>query len=237
MTPPRAQRAADRRHAGEEDLQSLLQRGREETQRLSQYVCLLERRLRLGAERADLLQIVHTIKFASEDLQTLWRSAPHAAAPAPETTEISVPAEPPHPETIALGPLVTRCFTTVRQRARRRGVFLLCDVAPDLPTLTTDPERLTQALSLLFEQVAGASGKGSLEVRVRWDAGALVIDIYDAGRGVSQDTYVALRNLVRSLQGSLVVSHELGMRSRVEFSFPPALSGANGAGRQRGGVP
>jgi hypothetical protein len=77
--------------------------------------------------------------------------------------------------------------------------------------------------------VVRASGKGGLEVRVRWTEGILVIDIYDAGRGISKETYVAVRDLIKRLHGTLKVTQELGRWSRVELSFPPAPTTGNGA--------
>jgi signal transduction histidine kinase len=128
-----------------------------------------------------------------------------------------------------LSPLLTCCVASVRQRAKRRGISLLCDIASDLPALTTDPAVLAQVFSVLLEHAVGAGGKGGLEVRVRWTEDILVIDIYDAGRGISKETYVAVRDLIDKLQGTLKVTQELGRRSRVELSFPPAAVQGNGA--------
>jgi hypothetical protein len=80
MTALYAQRRADPSDHGEEDLMPLLQKGQDDARRLCQHVCLLERRLRLGADPADLLQIVHTIKFTGEDLQALFQSVVQAVA-------------------------------------------------------------------------------------------------------------------------------------------------------------
>jgi hypothetical protein len=76
--------------------------------------------------------------------------------------------------------------------------------------------------------VVRISGKGDLEVRVCWTEGILVIDIYDSGRGISKETYVAVRGLIERLHGTLRVTQELGRCSRVELSFPPVPTTANG---------
>lgn len=233
MTLHHARRPIEQDGCGGVALLSFLQEGQDNAQRLSLHACLLERRLRGGAEPADLLVLVQDIKFAVEELQALFRSAmqtvtpalvdPQGAAHAPATIT------PLRTEVVELSPLLTRCAAFVQQQAKRRGIFLLCDIASDLPSLTTDPEVLAQVFSLLFEHVVRASGKGGLEVRVRWTEGLLVIDIYDAGRGISQKAYLALRDLVGALQGTLILSRELGMRSRVELSLPPAPVWGNGA--------
>ena len=52
---------------------TVLQEGRDTIRRVSQRVCLLERRLQGGGERVDLLVLVQEIKFAVEDLRTLFQ--------------------------------------------------------------------------------------------------------------------------------------------------------------------
>lgn len=233
MTPHHARRISEHESRGEEQQLSLLQQSQDNAQRLSLHTCLLERRLRGGAEPADLLVLVQDLKFAVEELQALLRSAVQTVTPALVDTRDAAHApatiSPLRTEVVELSPLLTCCVASVRQQAKRKGISLLCDIASDLPSLTTDPEVLAQVFSLLFEHVVRASGKGGLEVRVRWTEGVLVIDMYDAGRGISKETYVAVRDLIKRLQGTLKVTQDLGRWSRVELSFPPAPTPGNGA--------
>jgi signal transduction histidine kinase len=84
-----------------------------------------------------------------------------------------------------------------------------------------------QLFSLLFEHALTASRRAGREVRVQWTDETLVIDIDDEGRGLAQELYTRLRQLVEQLDGTFRASRELGQRSRVEFSFPPtAASGS-----------
>lgn len=233
MTLHHARRPIEQDGCGGVDLLSFLQEGQDNAQRLSLHACLLERRLRGGAEPADLLVLVQDIKFAVEELQALFRATVQAVQPMPNDVQSAVKSTaavaPLRAEVVDLHSLLTRCAESIRQRTQRRGVFLLCDISPDLPSLTTDPEKLAQVFSLLLEHAVGAGGKEGLEVHVRWAEGTLVVDIYDAGRGISTETYVSLHNLVGSLQGTLVVTRELGTRSRVELSLPPTPVWGNGA--------
>lgn len=224
----------------EQDLASLLQQGQDYVTRLSQHACLLERRIRMGANAADLLMLVQDIRFAIDDLLTLLRTITVAVPPpasreqsAITTTERGASRQA---EVVRLGPLVSRCLHAVRRRMRRTGVALVCDVAADLPAVTADAQRLEQVFSLLLEHVMGTGAKGDLEVRVYWGEGRLVLDVYDAGRGVSRETYAALRQLLEPLHATFVVTRELGVRSRVEFGFPAVALEANGAGVQGGGT-
>ena len=233
MTPHHTRRPTEQAGRGEVDLLSLLQQGQDNAQRLALHACLLERRLRGEAEPADLLLLVQDLKFAVEELQALLRSAVQTVTPVLVDTRDAAHAPatitPLRTEVVELSPLLTCCVASVRQQAKRKGISLLCDIASDLPSLTTDPEVLAQAFSLLFEHVVRASGKGGLEVRVCWTEGMLIIDMYDAGRGISKETYVAVRDLVKRLQGTLKVTQELGRWSRVELAFPPAPTTGNGA--------
>jgi signal transduction histidine kinase len=237
MTLLHGQPATDQRTASEEELQTLLQRSHADAQRLSAHVCLLERRLRLRANTGDLLLIVHTIRLASEDLQTVFEAAVRTLVPRRADARSMTPtmSTPVCPEVVNLGAVFTRCVAVVRQRTQRRGIPLLCDIAPDLPSLTLDAEAVSQVFSVLLEHVVRASGKGGLEVRVGWTAGVLVIDLYDGGRGIASATYGTLRTLVSAWGGTLTVTQEFGLRSRVEIAFSSLPAAANGAGTPRPG--
>ena len=240
MTRVQRQHTPEQEDQSETNLVSLLREGQNRTSRLSQHACLLERRLRLGADPADLLVLVQDIKFTVDDLQSLFRSVLHVTASSPDGAHSSAGATegdtvaPLRIEVIELGRLFSHCVNSVQRQTRRAGVSLLCDIAPDLPTVTTDPEKLEQIVSLLLGHMVGASGKGGLEVRVYWSEDALVIDVYDAGRGLSKETYVALRRLVKALHGAIVVTRELGVRSRVELGFPSAQVEVTGVDMPRG---
>jgi signal transduction histidine kinase len=226
MTPLRAQPMAEYESRSKASLLSLLQEGQDNAQRLSLHTHLLERRLHAGADSAELLTLVQEVKFAVEELQELFRSATQTVIPTPaeggSVAGARAAGAPLHTEVVDLGAFLTQYVATVRQQVQRAGVFLLPEIAADLPSVTTDPEVLTQLFAVLFKHLVKIGNKGGLEVRVHWSDDALVIDVYDAGRGISRETYVALRDLVARLQGALKVTQELGKRSRVELSFPPA---------------
>jgi signal transduction histidine kinase len=232
MTLQYAQHLPEHGNRGEEDLLAILRKGGDSAQRLSLHTCLLERRLRGGAESADLLVLVQDLRFIGEELQNLLRSAVQTMAATSNDARDAVKGgsttTPLRVEVVDLRSLLTHCVDSVRQRVRSRGVPLLCDIALDLPFLTTNPEMLARVFSFLLEHVVRTSGKGGLEVRVRWTESVLAIDVYDAGRGISAETYKSLLNMVDMLQGTLRVSHELGRRSCVEISFPPATTQGNG---------
>ena len=120
MTLLLAQRTAEYESRDKENLLSLLQQGQDNAQRLSLHTCLLERRLRGGAEPADLLVLVQDLKFAIEELQTLFRSAVPMVTPASnsakDTMEVQTKDRPLRAEVVALSLLLTRCIESVRQQ-------------------------------------------------------------------------------------------------------------------------
>src|SRR5713226_9840167 len=160
MTPHHVRRTSEHESRGAEQQLSLLQQSQDNAQRLSLHTCLLERRLRGGAEPADLLTLVQDIKFAAEELQALLRSAVQTVTPALVDTRDAAHApatiSPLRTEVVELSPLLTCCIASVRQQAKRKGISLLCDIAPDLPSLTTAPAVLAQLFSLLFEHLIRA---------------------------------------------------------------------------------
>lgn len=214
---------------------ALLQQGQDNVHRLSQHVCLLERRLRGNGEPTDLLLLVQDIKFALEELHTLLHSAAQAVAPA-RLSAVRATTErerrvPAGQQRLELEPLLAHCAATARQRLHKNEASVQCRISSTLPVVAIDPEPVKHIFSLLFEHALRVNGKGEREVRVQWAKEVLVIDIDDAGRGIAQETYARLRQLIEQVNGTLRVSHELGQWSRVELTFPPAAM-SDGAARQ-----
>lgn len=88
-------------------------------------------------------------------------------------------AEEPRP--IALRELVDK---VARNRARQDQVR----VTGDAPLVMADPVRVEQILLHLLQNAIDASETGSpIELRVRRDAGAAMVDVVDAGRGMTAE--------------------------------------------------
>lgn len=231
MTLSRTRHTTNQDDDGGEQLLALLQQGQDNAQRLSQHTCLLERRLRGGAESADLLLLIQDIKFTVEELQTLLQSADQAVTAAQTSAVRTADGRESHAPTrqqrVELGPLLTHCVAAARQRLHGNGAPVLFHISSDLPILTTDPKTVAHIFSLLFEHALTASGREEREVHVQWINETLVVDIDDAGRGLAQESYTRLRQLVEQLDGTFRVLHELGQWSRVELTFAPtAASGS-----------
>jgi hypothetical protein len=107
----------------------MLQKGEDSAQRLSLHTCLLERRLRGGAESADLLVLVQDLKFMGEELQELLQSAVQTRVATSNDARDAVKersaATPLRVEVVDLRSLLIHCVDSVRQRVRNGGVPLL----------------------------------------------------------------------------------------------------------------
>ena len=228
MTLSRTRHTTNQDDDGGEHLLALLQQGRDNAHRLSQHTCLLERRLQGDAKPADLLLLIQDIKFTVEELQTLLQSAEQAVTPAQtravRTADGRESHAPARRQRVELGPLLTHCVAAARQRLHGNGEPVLFHISSDLPILTTDPKTVARIFSLLFEHALTASDREEREVHVQWINETLVVDIDDAGRGLTQESYTRLRQLVEQLDGTFKVLHELGQRSRVELTFAPAAA-------------
>lgn len=223
MTLSRTRHITNQDDDGGEQLLALLQRGQDNAHRLSQHTCLLERRLRGGAEPADLRLLIQAIKFTVEELQTLLQSAEQAVTPARTSAVRTADGRESHAparrQRVELGSLITHCVAAARQRLHGNGASVLFHISSALPVLTTNPEMAAHIFSLLFEHALMASGREEREVRVQWTNETLVVDIDDDGRGLAQESYTRLRQLVEQLDGTFRVLHELGQWSRVELTL------------------
>jgi signal transduction histidine kinase len=168
------------------------------------------------------------IKFTIEELQTLLQSAEQAVTPTQTSTVDTADGReshaPPRRQRVELGPLLTRCVAAAQQRLHGNSVPVLFHISSDLPIVTTNPEMAAHVFFLLFEYALTTSGREEREVHVQWSNETLIIDIDDGGRGLAQESYTRLRQLVEQLDGTLRASHELGQRTRVELTFPSAIA-------------
>ena len=212
-------------HDSSAQLRAALHEGQEAIRRVSQHVCLLERRLRGGGERNDLVVLVQDIKCAIADLQTLFQSAAHAASPAHRSHAHPAAPQAAHPplsrQRVALGPLLTHCVAVARQRRGGTEAAVRFNLASDLPVVTAHEETIANLFSLLFEYAFTARGSEQRVVSVRWMHETVIVDIDHASRGLAPESYARLRQLVEQLDGTFRVSHELGRCLRVELTVPP----------------
>jgi two-component system phosphate regulon sensor histidine kinase PhoR len=92
---------------------------------------------------------------------------------------------PLHLDTVDLGEVVRASVERLRLFADRQGVRLITDVAPDLPPVRGDDERLGQMLVNLLHNAVKFSAAGDVvTVRARNVGDEIVLSVEDRGMGI-----------------------------------------------------
>jgi signal transduction histidine kinase len=92
------------------------------------------------------------------------------------------------PETTDVSSLIERVLTGVAARAKSEGVAVVKDLAPELPPVSVDSQRIGQVLSNLVDNALRYSSEGdTITVRARETADAVRVDVVDQGPGLSPE--------------------------------------------------
>ena len=109
-----------------------------------------------------------------EDLRTLSLA---------DAGELSMNYQPTQP-----AELIERCSTSFQHQAELAGVRLATEVAPDLPPIRTDPERMLQALgNLVSNAMRYTPGGGEIRLSARQKDGMVLLEVEDNGKGIAPD--------------------------------------------------
>jgi signal transduction histidine kinase len=145
---------------------------------------------------------------------------------------------------------IENALTLIRERARRGGVELRCDVSRDVGEVIADERKLKQVLvNLLTNAVKFTQPGGRVEVRAVRRDGALEIAVADNGIGIAPADQAAIfeqfrrvggdssqhiegtglglslaRRLVELHGGRIWVTSDLGVGSTFAFQIPAATS-------------
>ncbi len=158
---------------------------------------------------------------------------------------------------VALGPLLDRILTSFRPQLDDKRQQVSLTVAPDLPPVLADEDRLTQVFAnLLSNAHKYTPAGGRIDVSVRADERAVTVDIVDSGIGMSDDELASLftrffrarnrttqevggtglglsitRSLVELHHGTITVTSEPGKGSTFSVTIHRAVDAApiNGA--------
>jgi signal transduction histidine kinase len=92
------------------------------------------------------------------------------------------------PEMTDVSSLIERVVTNVAKRARSEGKSLVTDLAPDLPLVSVDPQRIGQVISNLVDNALRHSPEGStVTVKASRAAEGVQVDVADQGLGLSPE--------------------------------------------------
>ncbi len=91
------------------------------------------------------------------------------------------------PDTFDAGTLVDVCIAIAQPMIKQERVNLIKDVAPDLPPVHSDREKVKQVLLNLLSNAAKFTHVGQITVGAHRQGDTLVIDVADTGIGISEE--------------------------------------------------
>jgi two-component system OmpR family sensor kinase len=146
---------------------------------------------------------------------------------------------------------VDTIISTIREQAQylTRGQTFHCSVAPDVPAIRGDRDRLQQILSNIIDNaIKFTPTDGSVELRARADEGSVVITVSDTGQGIPPEALPHVfdrfyradpsrqrpaqqvggsglglsiaKELVEAQGGTITISSTLGVGTLVSIRFP-----------------
>ncbi|HEY6098052.1 MAG TPA: GAF domain-containing protein [Anaeromyxobacter sp.] len=132
-------------------------------------------------QRADLLRATQAIRRAARRMERLIADLVDAAVI--QSGRLSVSPQPHAP-----GELVREAVDSMQPLARERGLALGTSVAPDLPRVLADRDRILQVLgNILSNAVDVTPSGGRVDVRADAGEGAVRFSISDTGPGLAAE--------------------------------------------------
>ena len=151
-------------------------------------------------------------------------------------------------ETFKLDDIVRMATTTVEPLLRNGRVKLLTDIAPDIPPLKTDRDKLKQSVINLLSNAVKFTEKGEVKVAAWRDNGFVKLTVSDTGIGMSQEAlrYIfdefrqadmsstrkyggtglglaIVKKFINLMGGEIVVESEEGKGSKFTITLPMEL--------------
>ncbi|WP_405420240.1 response regulator [Marinobacter flavimaris] len=84
--------------------------------------------------------------------------------------------------------LIEECATLHAQQARRKHIYLVTEIDPDLPeNFLGDPTRVRQVLNNLLSNAIKFTDEGGVKIRAAYSGGSMRIDLVDTGIGMSSE--------------------------------------------------
>jgi two-component system sensor histidine kinase HydH len=139
---------------------------------------LLQRRLARGESAAEVLPIAEIIKSEIDRLDRLVRDFLAFSQPRPLDVK-----------RVDAGTLVSSLVGLIAPGGEGGGARITTEIAPALPPIAGDPERLRQVLlNLTRNAIEAMQGRGgTLTLRARGDGDWIELDVEDDGPGFSEE--------------------------------------------------
>jgi signal transduction histidine kinase/HAMP domain-containing protein len=151
-------------------------------------------------------------------------------------------------ETFKLDDILRVATTTVEPLLKSGRVKLLTEIAPDIPPLKTDRDKLKQSVLNLLSNAAKFTEQGEIKVAAWRDDGLLKLTVADTGIGMKQEAlqYIfdefrqadmsstrryggtglglaIVKKFIKLMGGDIVVESELGRGSKFTITLPMEL--------------
>jgi signal transduction histidine kinase len=151
-------------------------------------------------------------------------------------------------ETFKVDEIVRVATTTVEPMLKSGRVRLLTDIAPDIPLLKTDRDKLKQALLNLLSNAAKFTEQGEIKVGAWAENGNLKLAVSDTGIGMKKEALdlifeefrqadmsstrryggtglglAIVRRFIKLMGGDIVVESQLGKGSKFTITVPTEL--------------
>ncbi|MGH7816251.1 MAG: GAF domain-containing protein, partial [Candidatus Binatia bacterium] len=151
-------------------------------------------------------------------------------------------------ETFKLDDILRVAMATVEPLLKDGRVKLVTEIAPDIPTLRTDRDKLKQTMLNLLSNAVKFTEKGEIKVAARRDDGLLKLTVSDTGIGMKQEAlqYIfdefrqadmsstrkyggtglglaIVKKFIKLMGGDIVVESEVGKGSMFTITLPMEL--------------
>ncbi len=155
-------------------------------------------------------------------------------------------------ESFKLDELVHTVLSTVEPMVKDDRVRLIREIAPDIPILNTDREKLKQILLNLLSNAAKFTERGEIKISALQENGALKLVVSDTGIGMKKEVLdhifeefrqadmsstrkyggtglglAITKRLVHFLNGDISVESEVGKGTTFTITLPASLDGQN----------
>lgn len=99
--------------------------------------------------------------------------------------------------------IVRAAIETAQNLLPGKSVAIVCDIVPDLPTLTGDAQRIQQIVLNLLSNACKFTDEGQIEVRVYQRADEILISIRDSGPGIAPENHQLIFDAFRQTKEGL----------------------------------
>ena len=147
-------------------------------------------------------------------------------------------------ESVELEEIIRSAISTIESTLNRNHVQLIRNIAPDLPVLNTDRDKLRQIVLNLLDNAAKFTERGQVKISASEQKGALKLEVSDTGIGIRKEDLnrvfeefhrggstakkfrgtglglAIVRRLVGLLGGSIEVSSEVNVGSTFTLTLP-----------------